>query len=101
MRGAGRFVAPRGRPETRGTEMTNLSPPSRVSCLVSRVSFLVVAAATLALMIATEPRLAIVWDEGYTLGREVRIRMWLRALRDPARFAATWEPPALELVQQD
>ena len=38
-------------------------------------------------MLATEPRLAIVWDEGYTLGRENRIRLWFRALRDPAAFA--------------
>ena len=51
-------------------------------------------------MLATEPRLAIVWDEGYTLGREARLRDWFRALRDPAGFAARWTPPALELVQQ-
>ena len=44
-------------------------------------------------MLATAPRLAIVWDEGYTLGREARVRCWFRALRDPARFAATWRPP--------
>ena len=31
-------------------------------------------ASTLAIMLATEPRLAIVWDEGYTLGREARLR---------------------------
>jgi 4-amino-4-deoxy-L-arabinose transferase-like glycosyltransferase len=65
------------------------------------VGGLLVAAGTLALMIATEPRLAIVWDEGYTLGREARIRAWLRALRDPEGFAKTWRPPALELVQED
>lgn len=54
-------------------------------------------------MIATEPKLAIVWDEGYTLGREARIRLWLEALRDPTNFAARWVPPApqSELVQQD
>jgi 4-amino-4-deoxy-L-arabinose transferase-like glycosyltransferase len=51
-------------------------------------------------MVATEPRLAIVWDEGYTLGRVARLRAWSLALEDPARFAATWQPPALELVQQ-
>ncbi len=56
---------------------------------------------TFALMLATEPRLAIVWDEGYTLGRENRIRLWFRAIKDPARFAATWVPPIVELVQQD
>src|SRR3954452_24004133 len=61
---------------------------------------LVIGLATLGLMLATEPRLAIVWDEGYTLGREARLREWFRALRDPAGFAAHWTPPALELVQQ-
>jgi hypothetical protein len=59
-----------------------------------------VGLATLGAMLATEPRLAIVWDEGYTLGREARLREWFRALRDPAGFAARWSPPALELVQQ-
>ena len=58
---------------------------------------------TLGLMIATEPRLAMVWDEGYTLGRETRIRLWLDALRDPAGFASRWVPPKIgsELVQPD
>ncbi len=59
-----------------------------------------VGLATLALMLATEPRLAIVWDEGYTLGREARLRTWFRALGDPRAFAATWTPPVEELVQQ-
>jgi hypothetical protein len=54
----------------------------------------------LGLMLATEPKLAIVWDEGYTLGREARLRQWFSALRDPSDFAAKWQPPALELVQQ-
>jgi len=57
--------------------------------------------ATLALMLATEPRLAIVWDEAYTLGREARVRLWFRAVRDPSAFARSWSPPALELVQAD
>ena len=63
---------------------------------------LLVAAATAVLMLATAPRLAIVWDEGYTLGREQRLRLWFRALADPPRFAAAWQPPAPteELVQQ-
>jgi hypothetical protein len=64
------------------------------------ISSVVVGLATLALMLATEPRLAIVWDEGYTLGREARLRDWFRALRDPPRFAARWVPPAGELVRQ-
>ncbi|WP_165220931.1 glycosyltransferase family 39 protein [Aquisphaera insulae] len=61
-----------------------------------------VGLAGLALMLATEPRLAIVWDEGYSLGREARIRTWLHALRDPVAFAAEWKPPRPddELVQQ-
>ena len=52
-------------------------------------------------MLATEPHLAIAWDEGYTLGREARLRDWFRALADPPGFAARWRPPAEELVQQD
>jgi hypothetical protein len=59
-----------------------------------------VGLATLVLMLATEPRMAIVWDEGYTLGREARLRTWFRALRDPQAFASTWTPPVEELVQQ-
>ena len=59
---------------------------------------LAVAAACLAFMIATEPYLAIAWDEGYTLGREVRVRDWFRALRDPVSFAARWQPPSEDLV---
>src|SRR4051794_21279512 len=72
-------------------------PPTRWTI---RGAGLAVALATAALMLATEPRLAIVWDEGYTLGREARLRLWFRALADPPRFAAEWRPPAVELVQQ-
>ncbi len=61
---------------------------------------LAVALATLALMLATEPALAIVWDEGYTLGREARLRLWFEAVRDPEAFAKAWQPPVEELVQQ-
>jgi len=61
------------------------------------VSFL-----TVWLMLLTEPRMAIHWDEGYTLGREEALRDWFGALRDPARFAANWKPRPLadELVQR-
>jgi len=59
------------------------------------------ALVTLALMLATQPFLQIGWDEGYTLGREARIRLWFRALADPAAFSATWVPPREELVQQE
>jgi 4-amino-4-deoxy-L-arabinose transferase-like glycosyltransferase len=60
-----------------------------------------VSLATMLLMVATEPRMAIGWDEGYTLGREQRLREWFRGLRDPAEFAAQWRPlsPDEELVQ--
>ena len=51
-----------------------------------------VGLATAIVMLATEPRLAIVWDEGYTLGREARLRDWFRGLADPVRFAKEWRP---------
>ena len=62
---------------------------------------LLVAASTLALMVATEPRMAMVWDEGYTLGREARVWSWLHALRDPSASAKAWVPPwrGLNLVE--
>jgi len=72
-----------------------------------RVEALLVAGgislATAVLMLATEPRMAIGWDEGYTLGREERLRDWFRGLRDPVRFAATWRPRPMseELLQRD
>ncbi len=57
-----------------------------------------VSLVTLTVLLATGPRLAIVWDEGYTLGRVERVRSWLRAMVDPPSFAASWRPPVLELV---
>jgi hypothetical protein len=62
-----------------------------------------IALGTLILMIATEPSLAITWDEGYTLGRVNRIRSWVRAWVNPAQFAKTWTPPqrAFEMVPAD
>jgi len=61
------------------------------------------ALATFLLLLGTEPRLAIVWDEGFTVGREGRVRDWLKALNDPPAFAKTWRPPTLwaDLVQPD
>ena len=53
-----------------------------------------VSLATAVLMLATEPSMAIGWDEGYTLGREARLRDWFRGLRDPVRFAARLESAA-------
>jgi hypothetical protein len=54
------------------------------------------------LMLWTEPRMAMQWDEGYTLGREESLRDWFRALADPPRFAAGWQRRPLEdeLVQR-
>src|SRR4051794_7291609 len=60
-----------------------------------------VVVATLGLLLVTGPSLSIVWDEGYTLGREARVRAWFRALGQPARFAAHWRPPWLEMIQAD
>jgi 4-amino-4-deoxy-L-arabinose transferase-like glycosyltransferase len=67
----------------------------------TRLGAFAVALATLGLMVLTEPRLAIVWDEGYTLGREARIREWFKAVANPSAFAKTWVPPlpGSELVQ--
>jgi 4-amino-4-deoxy-L-arabinose transferase-like glycosyltransferase len=77
--------------------------PARARRSIAWVGGLVVTAATLVLLIATESRLAIVWDEGFTMGREERVREWLRAVRDPAAFASAWVPPSLlqELIQPD
>src|SRR5438309_1692295 len=71
-------------------------PPTRWTI---RGAGLALMLATASLMLATEPGLAIVWDEGYTLGREARLRLWFTALRDPSGFAARWQPPVEELVQ--
>jgi hypothetical protein len=58
-----------------------------------------IAVATAAVMIATAPRLAITWDEGFTIGREERLRFWFQALADPVGFASRFQPPAESLVQ--
>jgi 4-amino-4-deoxy-L-arabinose transferase-like glycosyltransferase len=59
---------------------------------------LAAASICVAFMIITEPFLAIAWDEGYTLGRQERLRTWFRAIGDPEAFARSWRPPAEELV---
>ncbi len=63
--------------------------------------FIQIAATLLAWvwLIGTEPFLAMVWDEGYTLGREDRLRAWFQAMADPKGFAETWSPPDPQLVQ--
>jgi hypothetical protein len=53
-----------------------------------------ISLATATIMLATEPCMAIVWDEGYILGDAERVRLWVQAVRDPVRFAARWQPPA-------
>ncbi len=71
---------------------------SRARARVLLVS-LGVGVATAAMMLATEPHLAIVWDEGYTLGREARLRDWFRALRDPRGSRRLASPrPSEDLV---
>lgn len=62
---------------------------------------MIVGVLALLLLVLTEPFLAIGWDEGYSLGRERRIRSWLSAMVDPEGFAESWSPPRRELVQQD
>jgi hypothetical protein len=57
-----------------------------------------VASISLAILVSTEGFLTIVWDEGYSLGREARVRAWLRALGDPVAFAERWQPPVEDLV---
>jgi 4-amino-4-deoxy-L-arabinose transferase-like glycosyltransferase len=74
------------------------SPPGRGISFARLPLGLAVAAISLAIMVWTEPRLAIVWDEGYTLGREARVRDWFNALRDPVAFARRWQPPYEDLV---
>jgi Dolichyl-phosphate-mannose-protein mannosyltransferase len=64
-------------------------PKARVTALLVGLG---VSLATAVLMLATLPPMAIGWDEGYTLGREARLRDWFRGLRDPVRFAAQWRP---------
>src|SRR5271169_2019606 len=75
-------------------------PSARVQRLLVSLA---VGLATSCLMLATEPQMAIGWDEGYTLGREARLRDWFRGLVDPSQFAAAWEPMPLDrdLVQRD
>jgi hypothetical protein len=67
----------------------------------SRLGGIVVAFATLTMMVATEPRLAIVWDEGWTLIRLQRIRAWARAFADPPLAASRWRPALVAPVIED
>jgi hypothetical protein len=58
-----------------------------------------VAVACFLLLLATAPRLAIVWDEAYTLARLDRVRAWFSALSNPVGFARTWRPDRLRPVE--
>ena len=78
-----------------------MSDPAPSGRWASCAGGLAVAVVTSALMVATEPGLSIVWDEGYTLGREARLRAWFRALGDPSRFSAAWPPEFGMLVQEE
>lgn len=88
-------------PET--TARTNDDPTRLVGPADRRSARAGVVAGLIALaaLAITEPMLAIAWDEGYTLGRERRIRWWLSALADPEGFSRAWDPPAFQLVQPD
>ncbi len=50
-------------------------------------------------MIATEPMLALAWDEAYTLARLDRVHAWITALRDPTQFANQWQPDRLRPLE--
>lgn len=50
-------------------------------------------------MIASEPPLAIVWDEGYTLLRLERVRAWFHCLSDPSSAAKAWNPRRLTRLE--
>ncbi len=67
----------------------------------SRVGGILVAVATFMMMLATEPVLAIVWDEGWVLIRLERIRAWGRAFADPAVAASKWRPERIAPAVED
>jgi hypothetical protein len=74
--------------ELNRTGHTMLSRPISARALSATLA----ASATLLLMLATEPRLAPVWDEGFTLIRLPRVRAWFEAMRDPAGYSLHWRP---------
>jgi 4-amino-4-deoxy-L-arabinose transferase-like glycosyltransferase len=65
------------------------TPKARVTALLVSLG---VSLGTAVVMAATLPAMAIGWDEGYTLGREARLRDWFQGLSDPVQFAAQWRP---------
>ncbi len=62
---------------------------------------LAVAVLSFVFMVATEPLLPIVWDEGFVLIRLVRVRSWILAVRDPEGFASAWNPRGFATVIED
>jgi hypothetical protein len=68
---------------------------------VATAADLAVAALVFVMMLATEPRLAPVWDEGFTLLRLPRVRAWFRAIADPGGFALRWRPDRISPPLED
>jgi 4-amino-4-deoxy-L-arabinose transferase-like glycosyltransferase len=62
---------------------------------------LAVSLLTLIIMVATEPLLPIVWDEGFTLIRLERVRHWILAVRDPESYAANWNTNRVAISWRD
>ena len=54
-----------------------------------------VSFATACLMLSTESHLGITWDEGYTLGREERLRDWFNAAPRSRSIRRGMEAPNL------
>src|SRR6516165_11980649 len=78
------------------------APRSSSSNWQSWASPIAVGVATFLVLLLSEPRLAIVWDEGFTLGRQQRVRLWFKAMLAPAAQAAAWHPQLdRELVPPD
>jgi 4-amino-4-deoxy-L-arabinose transferase-like glycosyltransferase len=75
-------------------------PPRADRRRTALIGGLAVAAAVLAGMLATGPRMAIAWDEAYTIARLERVRLWFAALADPIRVAAEWRPSRLHYLSE-
>ena len=80
--------------DTQRIESSKAYAPGGIRALLLSLG---IGLATTLLMLATEPHMAMVWDEGFTLVRETRVRQWLRAIRDPMGFASQWRPDARDI----
>ncbi len=58
-----------------------------------------VAGLVLVLMLATNARLGLAWDEAYTIARLDRVRTWCAAVVDPPAVAARFDPKSLRPVE--